>query len=41
MLLGYGYMRNNLVRLGGIPNHWDVAVRQISFMFIFLFYFFV
>ena len=25
MLLGYGYMRNNLVHLGGFPNHRDVA----------------
>ena len=25
MLLGYGYMRNNLVHLGGFPNHQDVA----------------
>ena len=25
MLLGYGSMRNNLVHLGGFPNHRDVA----------------
>ena len=25
MLLGYGYMRNNLVHLGGYPTHRDIA----------------
>ena len=37
MLLGYGYMRNNLVRLGGYPTHRDVADMSYSFYFYFVF----
>ena len=36
MLLGYGYIRNNLVRLGGYPTHRNVA--NISFLFLFCVY---
>ena len=36
-LLGYGYIRNNLARLGGYPTHWYVA--DISNLFYFLFVF--
>ena len=32
MLLGYGYMRNNLVRLGGYPTHRDVAGKYLLFL---------
>ena len=32
MLLGYGYMRNNLVHLGGYHTHRDVTDSQISFI---------
>ena len=34
MLLGYGYMRNKLVRLGGYHTDRDVADCHISFIFI-------
>ena len=37
MLLGYGYMRNNLVRLGGYPTHGDVADMSYFFYFYFVF----
>ena len=37
MLLGYGYIRNNLVRLGGYPTHRNLA--NISFFFYFCFVF--
>ena len=37
MLLGYGYMRNNLVRLGGYPTHRDVADMSYFFYFYFAF----
>ena len=37
MLLGYGYMRNNLVRLGGYPTHRDVADMSYFFYFHFVF----
>ena len=33
MLLGYGYMRNNLVHLGGYPTHRDVAGMSNLFYF--------
>ena len=33
MLLGYGYMRNSLVRLGGYPTHRDVAGKYLLFLF--------
>ena len=33
MLLGYGYMRNNLVRFGGYPTHRDVAGKYLLFLF--------
>ena len=36
MLLGYGYMRNNLVRLGGYPTHRDVADMSYFFYFYFV-----
>ena len=35
MLLGYGYMRNNLVRLGGYPTHRGVADMSCFFYFVF------
>ena len=35
MLLGYRYMSNNLIRLGGYPTHRDVA--DLSNLFLFLF----
>ena len=38
MLLGYGYIRNNLVHLGGYPTHGDVADMSISFIFILCLY---
>ena len=37
MLLGYGYMRNNLVRLGGYPTHRDVADMSYFFYSYFVF----
>ena len=37
MLLGYGYMRNNLVRLGGYPTHGGVADMSYFFYFYFVF----
>ena len=37
MLLGYDYMRNNSVRLGGYPTH--RAVADISYFFYFYFVF--
>ena len=33
MLLGYGYMRNNLVHLGGYPIHRDVTDMPNLFYF--------
>ena len=36
-LLGYSYMRNNLVRFGGYPTHRDVA--DVSYFFYFYFAF--
>ena len=33
MLSGYGYMRKNLVHLGGYPSHWDVADMSNLFYF--------
>ena len=33
LLLGYGYMRNNLARLGGYPIHWGVADMSNLFYF--------
>ena len=39
MLLGYGYMRNNLVRLGEYPTHRDVA--DMSNLFYFFYFMFV
>ena len=33
MLLGYGYMRNNLVYSGGYPTHWDVTDMSDLFYF--------
>ena len=33
MLLGYGYMRNNLVHLGGYPTHRDVTDMSNLFYF--------
>ena len=34
MLLGYGYMRNNLVRLGRYPTHRDVDdMSNLLFLF--------
>ena len=37
MLLGYGYMRNNLVRLGGYPTHRDVPDMSYFLYFYFVF----
>ena len=37
MLLGYGYMRNNLVRFGGYATHRDVAGMSYFFYFYFVF----
>ena len=39
MLLGYGYMRNNLVRLGEYPTHRDVAdMSNLFYLFILCLY---
>ena len=37
MLLGYGYIRKNLVCLGGHPTHRDVADMSYFFYFYFMF----
>ena len=37
MLLGYSYMRNNLVGLGGYPTHRDVADMSHFSYFYFMF----
>ena len=37
LLLGYGYMRNSLARLGGYPTHRDVADMPNLFYFHFVF----
>ena len=37
MLLGYGYMRKNLVCLGGYPTHRDFADMSYFFYFYFMF----
>ena len=36
MLLEYGYMRNNLLRLGGYPTHQDVADMSNRYCFDFV-----
>ena len=37
MLLGYGYMRKNLVRLGEYPTHRDAVDLSNPFYFYFVF----
>lgn len=37
LLLGYGYKRNNLARLGGYPAHQNVADMSDFFYFDFVF----